>query len=81
MAGCAVIRLDTPGAVRRFLGQEPTRDQQGRIYRALWDARAISHAEARLLGTPCTRCGAVDELCAAETGLPASGPHAERIRA
>lgn len=43
------------------------------------ESRATTIAERELLGYFCRRCGALNELCLSETGLPASGPHLERI--
>lgn len=43
------------------------------------ESRAVITGEVELLGTWCPRCHSVNELCVAETGLPASGPHPERI--
>ena len=40
---------------------------------------ATSRQERALFGIPCP-CGAKEWLCIGLTGLPASGPHAERIR-
>lgn len=43
------------------------------------ETRATTIAEREQLTGYCPRCGALNSLCLSETGLPASGPHAERI--
>jgi len=47
---------------------------------SLHDIRCTSRAERQAIGRPCPVCPAVDWLCIASTGLPASAPHPERIR-
>jgi hypothetical protein len=66
---------NTAADVRRYL----ERWAVGQKKAATAESRAVMTREIDLLGVWCPRCHSVNELCAAETGLPASGPHPERI--
>ena len=82
-----MILVNTKSEVRAYLNQmartELSRTGQrhhiGWRDEALWDIRATSREERAVLGRPCPVCPAVDWLCISPTGLPASGPHPQRL--
>ena len=75
------VRAYLTNQARTELSRTGQRHHIGRHDESLHDIRATSPLERRLLGHLCPRCGAKTWLCFAPTGLPASAPHPERIRA
>ena len=73
------VRAFVSKMARTELSRTGQRHHIGRYDESLHDIRATSQIERQSMGRPCPVCSAVEWLCFATTGLPASAPHAQRL--